>query len=404
MERKVYRNGFWKMIKELDIETKLPHPSVPLKKKSILEELCETNPFNYSSKTLSLFVEAMRYTCVFQYKNSKFIKKYYDYNNFDPSNIKKQSDLLKIPYVHVSAFKERELTTLKSHKIVLELKSSGTSGQRSRIQLDLGSLLRVRRMAWNVFYTLGLCDIENKYDYICFTYDPEFAGDIGTAWTDKLITSFTLVGEVFYCFKWDEAKNDFYFDIGSAVMKIRQYEEKNSRVRLIGFPAFVLKLTEEYKKRFGRYPKLNQNSFVITGGGWKTLENEAIDKSVFRKILSDNLSIPVENIRDLFGMVEHGVAYVDCKYGNFHIPIYGKIVSLDPYTLKPLKYSKKGLLEFITPYLTSYPSFVLLSTDWGKIIEGCDCGLDGPVLQVLGRAGIVKHKGCAISASEKFGV
>jgi len=66
-------------------------------------------------------------------------------------------------------------------------------------------------------------------------------------------------------------------------------------------------------------------------------------------------------------MVEHGVPYVDCKMGNFHIPNYGRIIVRDPATLKPLGYGKNGLLQFITPYLTSYPSISILSSDFGWV-------------------------------------
>lgn len=391
-------------MKELDIENKLPHPSQPLKIKGVLERLVETDPFNYSKSTTDLFVEAMRWTATYQYKKSSFIRRFYDYKGFNPTMIKSFSDLERIPYVYVNAFKERNLQTLSKDEIVLELTSSGTTGQRSKIQLDYDSLLRVRRMAWNVFNALGICDMKNRYDYLCFTYDPEVAGDVGTAWTDKLLTSFTLQGEIFYTFKWSKEKGDFYFDIDGSLSKLKEYEERETPVRLIGFPAFILKLTQEYKKRFSRYPRLNPLSFVITGGGWKTLEDEAIEKKVFRKILADNLSIPLENVRDLFGMVEHGVAYVDCRLGNFHIPIYGHIIVRDPYTLKPLGFGKKGLGEFMTPYLTSYPSFVILAGDWVELEEGCSCQIAGPILKLHGRAGVRKHKGCAVAASERFGV
>jgi phenylacetate-coenzyme A ligase PaaK-like adenylate-forming protein len=386
-------------MKELDIENKIPHPSEKLKINSVLEKNAEAEPFNYSTNNLKLLADALRYAARYQSKRSKFLSAYYKMLGFNPDTIKKYSDIEKIPFVFVNALKERDLTTLPPEEIILELKSSGTSGQRSRMQLDLGSLLRVRRMAYNVFNALGLADLKNEHDYLCFTYDPEFAGDVGTAWTDKLLTYFTKKGEIYYSFKWDAAKRDFYFDIENAVKKMKEYEEKQSMVRLLGFPAFALKLTEEFKKVFGRYPKLNPASSVITGGGWKNLSDEAIDKKTYRKILADNLSIPVENVRDLFGMVEHGVAYVDCRLGNFHIPIYGKIISRDPISFKNLGYGKKGLLQFITPYLTSYPSFSVLSSDWGEVKEGCDCGLDGPVLEVCGRAGVRKLKGCAVSAA-----
>lgn len=391
-------------MKEIDIEKKLPHPSVPLKINNVLDEIVEADAFDYSEKNRKLFVDAMKYLIKFQQKKSDFIRRYYKTLNFNINSIKTEKDIEKIPFVFVNGFKERDLTTLSEKDIVLELKSSGTTGQRSRIQLDKDSLLRVKRMAYKTFDALGLVDLDNVYDYICFTYDPEVAGDVGTAWTDKLLTSFTKPGgEIFYAFKWDETKKDFVFDIEGTLLKLKEYEEKKSRVRLIGFPAFALKLTEEYRKRFSSYPKLLPDSFVITGGGWKTLSNEAVDKKTYRKILADNLNIPVDNIRDLFGMVEHGVAYVDCKLGNFHVPLYGKVISRDPVSLKNLGYDNKGLLQFMTPYLTSYPSFSILSSDWGVIREGCRCGLKGPVIEISGRAGVVKLKGCAVSASTMLG-
>lgn len=378
---------------------KLPQVYEKLKENTVLERFIELYPFDYSEYAVSMFVKSMKYVCEYQMKKSSFIKKYYSMLGFNPSNIKLYKDVDDIPFVYVGGFKERNLTTLKKSEIVLELKSSGTSGQVSRIQLDLGSLIRVRRMAYKVFDALGLVDLDNEYSYICFTYDPNFAGDVGTAWTDNLLTSFTKTREVYYSFKWDDKKGEFYFDVETCIEKLKEYEEKKEKVRLIGFPAFVFKMVESFKERVGRYPKINPSSFVITGGGWKNLSDEAIDKKIYRKILADNLSIPVENIRDLFGMVEHGVPYVDCKYGNFHIPIYGRVIARDPISLEDLGYNKKGLLEFMTPYLTSYPSFVLLSSDWGMIKEGCDCGIKGPVLEIHGRAGVKKLKGCAISAS-----
>ena len=389
-------------MKELDIEKNLPHPSIPIKINDPADSFIENfGAFEYSKKALESFTKAMKYIAEYQYKKSFFLKRYYDILGFKPSDIKKYSDLEKIPFVFVNGFKERDLLTLKKSEIVLELKSSGTSGKASKICLDLSSLLRVRRMSFKIFDALGCVDMNNSYHYICFTYDPNIAGDVGTAWTDKLLTSFTKEGgSVYYAFKWNEIKKEFYFDVEGCINILKEYEEKKVPVRLIGFPAFALKTTEEYKKKFGRYPILNPSSFVITGGGWKTLQDEAIDKKIYRKILADNLSIPVENVRDLFGMVEHGVAYVDCKLGNFHIPIYGKVIARDPISFKNLGYNKKGLLQFMTPYLSSYPSFSLLSSDWGIVREGCDCGIDGPVLEILGRAGIKKLKGCAITAAE----
>ena len=384
---------------DLSVEDRLPPCYRPLKSRAAVDALFETPAFEYSPKTSKAFCAAMRAALDFQGKRAPVLKALYKAEGFDPASVKTERDIEKIPFVFVAALKERDLTTLPYSKIVLELKSSGTSGQRSRMQLDKGSLMRVRRMAWQVFEGLGLTDLERAHDYICFTYDPEVAKDLGTAWTDKLLSGFTKKGEIFYTFRWSKAKNDFYFDIDGAVLAMKKFEDAGGLVRLVGFPAFALKLTEEFKKRFGRYPKLNPGSSVVTGGGWKTLADEAMDKKVYRGILADNLGVPVENVRDLFGMVEHGVPYVDCRLGNFHVPNYGRVIVRHPGTLEPLGYNERGLLQFITPYLTSYPSLSVLSSDFGLLRPKCACGLPGPVLEIKGRAGVTKLKGCAISAA-----
>ena len=384
---------------DLSVEDRLPPFYEPLKSRAAVDALFETPAFEYSPKTSRAFCAAMRAALDFQSKRAAVLKALYRAEDFVPASVKTERDIEKIPFLFVSALKERDLTTLPYSKIVLELKSSGTSGQRSRMQLDKGSLMRVRRMAWKVFEGLGLTDLERAHDYICFTYDPEVAKDLGTAWTDKLLSGFTKKGEIFYTFRWSKAKNDFYFDIDGAVLAMKKFEDAGGLVRLVGFPAFALKLTEEFKRRFGRYPKLNPASSVVTGGGWKTLADEAMDKKVYRGILADNLGIPAENVRDLFGMVEHGVPYVDCRLGNFHVPNYGRVIVRHPGSLEPLGYSETGLLQFITPYLTSYPSLSVLSSDFGLLRPKCACGLPGPVLEIKGRAGVTKLKGCAISAA-----
>ncbi len=383
----------------LSVEDKLPPVYRPLKSRAAVDVLFETPAFEYSPKTSKAFCAAMRAALAFQGGRSPVLKALYKAEGFSPASVRAERDMERIPFIFVSALKERDLTTLPYSKVVLELKSSGTSGQRSRMQLDKGSLMRVRRMAWKVFEGLGLTDLARAHDYICFTYDPQVAKDLGTAWTDKLLSGFTRKGEIFYTFRWSKARNDFYFDIDGAVLAMKKFEAAGSLVRLVGFPAFALKLTEEFKKRFGRYPKLNPGSSVVTGGGWKTLAEEAMDKKVYRKILADNLGVPAANVRDLFGMVEHGVPYVDCRLGNFHVPNYGRVIVRHPGTLAPLGYNKTGLLQFITPYLTSYPSLSVLSSDFGLLRPRCACGLPGPVLELKGRAGVTKLKGCAISAA-----
>jgi len=210
----------------------------------------------------------------------------------------------------------------------------------------------------------------------------------------------TRRGEVFYALRWDSAGKDFFFDIDNSVAALERFEQSGRQARVIGFPAHALLLCREFRRRHGRAVKLRADSWVITGGGWKDNNDLAVDKNAMRAEIASGLGLKTEQVRDLFGMVEHGVPYVDCPVGNFHVPVYGKIFVRHPATLELMPYGKTGLLQFMTPYLSSYPSISLLSSDFGSLAPRCRCGLPGEVLRIAGRAGVSKLKGCAISASE----
>ena len=64
------------------------------------------------------------------------------------------------------------------------------------------------------------------YNYLCFTYDPAVADDLGTAFTDELLTSFTKKDEVFYTFKDDG--NGFYFDEEGTLAALKRFEKSQN--------------------------------------------------------------------------------------------------------------------------------------------------------------------------------
>ena len=57
-------------------------------------------------------------------------------------------------------------------------------------------------------------------------------------------------------------------------------------------------------------------------------------------------------------------------------------------------------LKLQTSYIRSAPAISVLSTDLGAIGSDCDCGIPGDYIMLRGRAGVTKHAGCAISASQ----
>lgn len=373
--------------------------SVPLRGRGAMDRLMERPAYDRSARTGALFVEAMREAASVHYRRSPRFRGLWKLAGFSPSGLRSEADLARMPHIFVAALKERDLVSIPKKEIVLELTSSGTSGQKSRTVLDEGSLLRVRRMVWQIFSALGMAGDGLVNDYLCFTYDPRVASDVGTAFSDESLTGLTPRGEVFYALRWDAAKKAFYFDMAGALAALERFESSGRPARLIGFPAHAMAVCEEFRKVKGRYARLDPRSWVITGGGWKDKQDRAVDKDEMRARLAAALGLPAERVRDLFGMVEHGVPYVDCPHGRFHVPAYSRVIARHPATLAALPPGRTGLLQFITPYLSSYPSISLLSSDMGRVEARCTCGLPGPVMHLAGRAGVKKMKGCAISAS-----
>lgn len=361
------------------------------------EKLLVQNAFNFDSKNQDLFLESLREMATHHYDHCLYLKNYWKWHNVHPSELKTEEDLIGMPFTPVNLFKEQEWITGEQKDIVLTLGSSGTAGQRSVMLLDQGSLDRVKKLAFNVYRDLGITS-EKKYNYLCFTYDPKIAHDVGTAFTDELLTSFTGVQEIFYALQWDSNKNDFILNEKETIEKFHEYASSPFPTRILGFPAFLYQLINKYSLHL----KFPDDSWTQTGGGWKKNQNESIPKAEFREFIEKRLAIPTQNQRDLFGMVEHGIPYVDDSRGKLRIPNYARVIIRSPYTLKPVMPGQTGLIQFICSYNSSYPSFNLLTTDWGKLNYEND-SLGEFSLEIVGRAGTRKNVGCALKALDLLG-
>ena len=313
-----------------------------------------------------------------------------------PGDIRTVEDLPRIPYVFVTVFKRNTLVTGDPSRIRLSLTSSGTGGERSAIHLDARSLRRVRRLVHQIYQDLKMTSREVT-NYLCFTYDPAVAHDLGTAFSDELLTRLTRVGQVHYAIRPDGA-GGWNLDRELCYEALERFEREGSAFRMLGFPAHAWEVLGGYVRERGRTLRFPNRSFVLTGGGWKTLGDREIPKEEFRTEVSRILGIPRDHIRDLYGMVEHGVPYTECEAGRMHVPIHSRVFVRDPGTLALLPRGETGLFHFLTPYLSSFPALSLLTTDVGHLEEKCPCGRAAPVLVLEGRGGVTRHKGCALAA------
>lgn len=362
-----------------------------------IDALFSSDPF--PRRKDGLFVAALRECAALQARRFPVLARLYAREGFDPRRLRTEADVRRFPFLHVSVFKENEFRAADGLRIALTLTSSGTSGQKSQNRLDADSLRRVKQSARRVYEALGMAAPQQTVNYVCMTYDPRQARDLGTAFTDELLTSFTGRGEVWYAIR-RTPNGAFAFDLEGTLEAFRRFGGAGLPVRVLGFPAHLYFTLKAWRERRRPRLKLGTRSWALTGGGWKNHQGDAIPKDRFKAEVSDWLGFPASNIRDLFGMVEHGIPYVDCRLGRMHVPNYARVIVRDPETLRPLPYGRVGLPQLITPYLTSYPSFSVLASDWAELKPGCACGTPGEVLVLHGRAGRSPAKGCAVTAAQ----
>lgn len=348
----------------------------------------------------ALFLEAMRAAIQHHLAASPFFAALAAHKGFALDSLRTTDDLSRVPHVFVNVLKHHELLSVPREEVVLHLTSSGTGGQKSQVFFDEGSRDRGLFMIDRAFDDHGLWDRETPANYLIFAHEPEHAGTRGTAFTDHYITKFAPIRDGYFALRWSERLADWEFRLPETNAKLEQFAATGAPLRVLGFPAFLHRLLA-YRRELG-LPDLTfgPRSFVLTGGGWKTSEKEAIPKAEFVDEGARALGIPAENFRDGYGLVEHGVPYIECAHHRFHVPHFARALARDPGTLAPLAAGEAGFLNLITPYMLSMPSISLLTSDLAAVRYDCPCGSNTGTIELLGRLGTRKNKGCAITAAQ----
>lgn len=353
------------------------------------------DPWNWTSESADLFFAACKELAEFHFEHSEDIRKLYEAKGFHPSQLKEIKDLEKLPSLGVQAMKYYLLLSQPESSAVLKLTSSGTRGQKTQIWFDEESLKRVQSMLDGLWGQAGLIS-ESPTNYLMMIYDPKDAKDLGIAFSIRNQQRFAPVNQEFFALK-KSASGDWEFKINECIETLKSYSEQGLPVRICGIPSFIHELAEKVSSPF----KLHENSFVLTGGGWKAAEDKKIPKEEFRASLARKLGVREANIRDGYGMAEHSAPYMECAHHRFHVPAFNRILVRNPETMRALPPGEVGLFELITPFNTMMPNLSVLSTDLGYLDpEPCTCGFTSPTFTLVGRGGLVKHKGCAITAAE----
>lgn len=356
-------------------------------------------PLNWDRDKCDLMVNACREMAVFHNENCSEISWLYKKYGFDPKSIMTEKDIERIPSIGVTAMKYFLFTSMGHEKVFLQLTSSGTKGQKTQVWFDKESLDRVQAMLRNLWIQEGLVT-DRPTNYLQMVYDPDEAKDLGIAFSVKNEQQFAPAARTYYAVK-KNSEGDWEFKYRETVAMLREYCREGKPIRILGITRFIFELLQAIEREKEPVSPLPEGSYLLTGGGWKTADNKMVSKEQFREMAASLLSVPLENMRDGYGMAEHSAPYIECREHRFHIPVYNRIIVRDPVDMKPLPPGRTGLLELVTAFNAMMPTLAILSTDLGYIDPvKCECGWDSPTFTLVGRGGIVKHKGCAIHASE----
>lgn len=353
--------------------------------------------FDYSG-TSGLFLESVREMFRFHSEHSVIFNGIQRQYGFSVNDINSEDDILHIPAIFVTAFKERKLLSLPESEIVKTFTSSGTTGSKSQINWDKASMERQGFMRTSIVESYGLADYDQLVNNLVFSYAPEVSGTRGAAHAHNAYAQFAKENETFFAIHADKYGNpDFSVDEGIA--KLEKFAASGLPLRITGFPAFGYMTLTELDKR-GVHFTFPKESVLFSGGGWKNYTGKTISQEEYAALVNRVLGLTPDRIRDVYGMVEHGVPYMTCEHGHFHIPVYSRVCAVDPRTMEVLPDGEVGLLKLITPYLRSTPALSLLSTDLGCVMSGCPCGREGKYIVLKGRGGVKKYAGCGISAAQ----
>lgn len=316
---------------------------------------------------------------------------------FSPDSVRTIDDLGKLPPIPTLFLKNHPLYSASLKHLILKSTTSGTSGKVSVVGFDWPSSWRGLGMILGTFFTHRLVSA-HPTNYIVLGYQPAKRNKIGAAKTAYAVTYAAPALHREYALR--DTGMEYQLNIDGVKEALIRYEKRGFPVRFMGFPAYFKFLLDELI-RCGIRLRLHPKSLVLLAGGWKQFLSEQVDKQTLYDMCRETLGLGDGRVREFFGAVEHPIAYFDCPHHHFHVPVYSRVLVRDE-ELRPVGYGRPGILNLMTPMMTSMPYTSILTDDLAVLHPGgeCGCGIRSPYFEVLGRVGMQDLKTCSASASE----
>lgn len=299
-----------------------------------------------------------------------------------------------IPFFPVRMFKDYDLMSIDRKDVFKTMTSSGTTGQAvSKIYVDKETAMIQQKVMIKI-----LSDFWGPKRLPMLVIDTPAVLKDRKTFTARgaAIMGLQIVSRnTVYCLNDDMSLN---------VDVLEKFMEKYSGQRFIifGFTFMVWQhFYRELCKKDKRYDM--SQAFLMTGGGWKKLENESVSREYFKASLKEVCNI--EHFLDHYGMVEQtGCIYAECECGHLHASIYSDVIIRDYHDFSPCKIGEKGIIQVVSALPHSYPGHSILTEDEGIILgeDDCPCGRKGKYIKILGRIKNAELRGCSDTYADKY--
>jgi hypothetical protein len=303
---------------------------------------------------------------------------------------RKTQELGDIPFLPVSLFKSHYLKSIPDGNVSMVMTSSGTTGQQvSHIAIDPSSSVLQARALGKVFAhlvgpkRLPMLIIDSK----AVIHNPKLLSARGAG-----VLGLMRFGRD-HAFALDEAQQPDR----ESVLRFLQ--------RVGGQPfvifGFTFMVWQHLYRAFGGAGLALSQGILLHSGGWKTLQESAVDNAIFRASLKKAFGLT--RIHNLYGMVEQmGVVHVEASDGNLYSPNFADIIVRNTRTWEPAAVGEIGVIQTLSLLPRSYPGHSVLTEDLG-VIKSVDAGVDGrygKAFQVVGRVPHVELRGCSDTHAE----
>jgi phenylacetate-coenzyme A ligase PaaK-like adenylate-forming protein len=288
------------------------------------------------------------------------------------------------PWLPVSLFKTHELRSVPEDEVFKVLTSSGTTGQAvSRIVLDRdATAVQTRTLARVMTRLLG----PERRPMLVIDARATVADRRSFSARAAGIRGMTTFGRapVF------ALRDDMTLD-RDAVAAFAA-EHRDAPVLLFGFTFMVWR---HFVQELAAGELDLPGAVLVHSGGWKKLQDEAVDDARFKHALAELAGI--RQVSNFYGMVEQiGTVFLECEHGHLHAPDAADVLIRDPRTWEPLGPGEQGVVQVVSALPTSYPGHSLMTEDLGVVTQrdGCACGRRGATIALRGRIPKAELRGC----------